>query len=164
MKKIVLFSLVLMATLYAPYSSFSQADNFAYAVTDVDQSGGGWNVLRKFNLKTGQYSDILLNGLNQNYPAFDATSKRQIQTTTIDARLGNYLVMPFNTGVAALAYDKRSNRIFYTPMFIDQLRYIDLNTMKLYYITDQSFTSLGSMHGDDGKSVSRMVITPDGDG
>jgi len=36
--------------------------------------------------------------------------------------------------------------------------------MKLYYVTDKSFTHLGSMHADDGKSVSRMVITPDGDG
>ena len=164
MKKIVLFSLGLMVTLYFPLSSFSQPDKFAYAVTDVDQAGGGWSVLRKFNLKTGQYSDVLLNGLNQNYPAFDASSRRQIATTSIDPKLGNYLGAPFNTGVAAIAYDSRSNRIYYTPMFIDQLRYIDLNTMKLYYITDQSFTNLGSMHGDDGKSVSRMVITPDGNG
>lgn len=164
MKKIVRFGFMLILTLYAPASLFSQSDKFAYAVTDVDQSGGGWNVLRKLNLKTGQYSDVLLNGLNQNYPVFDAVSKRQIQTTAIDAKLGNYLSVPFNTGVAAIAYDSRNNRIYYTPMFIDQLRYIDLNTMKLYYITDQSFTSLGSMHGDDGKSVSRMVITPDGNG
>ncbi|MCW3118657.1 MAG: hypothetical protein JWM28_2739 [Chitinophagaceae bacterium] len=36
--------------------------------------------------------------------------------------------------------------------------------MKLYYVTDQSFTTLGSMHNDEGKTVTRMVITPDGNG
>jgi len=49
-------------------------------------------------------------------------------------------------------------------MFIDQLRYIDLKSMKVYYITDQSFTTLGSMHNDEGKVISRMTINPDGTG
>ena len=43
--------------------SFSQkADQFAYAVTDVQQQGANWNFLRKIDLKTGTYSDVLLNG------------------------------------------------------------------------------------------------------
>lgn len=49
-------------------------------------------------------------------------------------------------------------------MFIDQLRYIDLNTMKAYYVTDQAFTGLGNMHNDEGKIITRMVITPNGEG
>jgi len=164
MKKNVLFSYMLLATLCVPFFSFSQSDKFVYAVTDLDQSGSGWNALRKLNLITGQYGDVVLNGLNQKYPAYDAITKRQIETSIADPKLGSYLQTPFNTGVAAIAYDSRNNRIYFTPMFIDQLRYVDLTTMKLYYITDQSFTKLGSMHGDDGKSVSRMVVTPDGNG
>lgn len=164
MKRIVLCSYMLVATLVISQFSFSQSDKFVYAVTDLDQSGGGWNALRKLNLQTGQYSDVILNGLNPNYPVYDAVTKRQISTSLIDPKLGNYLSVPFNTGVAAIAFDSRNNRVYYTPMFIDQLRYIDLTTMKLYYITDKSFTNLGTMHADDSKSVSRMVITPGGDG
>jgi hypothetical protein len=63
-----------------------------------------------------------------------------------------------------MAYDKKNNRLYFTPMFIDQLRYIDLKTMKVFYVTDQSFTKLGSMHNDEGKVISRMVINPDGTG
>ena len=164
MKRNVLCSYMLVANLVYSHFSFSQSDKFVYAVTDLNQSGGGWNALRKLNLKTGQYSDVILNGLSQNYPAYDAVTKKQISISVVDPKLGNYLTVPFNTGVAAIAFDNRNNRIYFTPMFIDQLRYIDLNTMKLYYVADKSFTHLGSMHADDGKSVSRMVITPDGDG
>ncbi|MES1218245.1 MAG: T9SS type A sorting domain-containing protein [Bacteroidota bacterium] len=164
MKKNLLFSYTLIAALALSSHSYGQPDKFVYAVTDLDQSGSGWNALRKFNLKTGEYSEVLLNGLNAKYPAYDAATKSEIQTSIVDSKLGNYLQTPFNTGVAAIAYDSRNNRLYFTPMFIDQLRYIDLKTMKLYYVTNQSFTTLGSMHNDEAKTVIRMVITPDGNG
>jgi hypothetical protein len=49
-------------------------------------------------------------------------------------------------------------------MFVDQLRYIDLRTMKVFYVNDQPFTKLGSMHNDEGKIITRMAIAPDGYG
>jgi Secretion system C-terminal sorting domain len=164
MKKNILLSYLLIEALCLSSISYSQSDKFVYAITDLEQSGNGWNALRKLNLKTGEYSEVLLNGLNAKYPAYDAVTKKEIQTSVADSKLGNYLQTPFNTGVAAIAYDSRNNRLYFTPMFIDQLRYIDLKTMKLYYVTDQSFTSLGSMHNDEAKTVTRMVITPDGRG
>jgi hypothetical protein len=138
-------------------------DRFTYAVTDLQQSGTGWTALRKLNLQTGVYSDVLLNGIDLNTVAFDATTKKQISFTP-DARYGDALQSAFSTGVAAIAYDKKNNRIWFTPMFIDQLRYIDLKTMKLYYVTDQPFTGMGTMHNDEAKVVTRMVIAPDGYG
>jgi len=49
-------------------------------------------------------------------------------------------------------------------MFVDQLRYIDLKSMKVYFVTDQVFTGSGNMHNDEGKIITRMVIAPDGYG
>src|SRR5262245_47298268 len=119
-------------------SSFSQAqDRFAYAITDVQQNTAGWTSLRKLNLKTGEYSDVLFSGLNPSQIVFDATTKKQIEFTP-DAKFGTSLDMPFSSGVAALAYDNKNNRIYFTPMFVDQLRYVDLKTMKVYYVTDES--------------------------
>jgi Secretion system C-terminal sorting domain len=141
----------------------AQNDRFAYAITDISKEGAGWNALRKLDLQTGQYSDILLNGTDQKTAVYDAYSKKQL-TLQPDARYGNLLQTPFGTGVAAAAYDKKHNRLYFTPMFVDQLRYIDLKTMKVYYVTDQSFTTLGNMHNDEGKIVTRMVIAPDGNG
>ena len=116
-------------------SVFAQ-DRFAYAITDVNQNTASWTVLRKLNLQTGVYSDALLNGVNIKQVAYDAQTKKLIVANNVN---GNSL-LPFNTGVAAIAYDRKNNRLYFTPMFIDQLRYIDLETMKLYYVTDQSFT------------------------
>ena len=141
----------------------AQNDRFAYAITDLSKEGAGWNALRKLDLKTGQYSDVILNGTDQRIVIFDASSKKQL-AQQVDAKFGTLLQTPFSTGVAAAAYDKKHNRLYFTPMFVDQLRYIDLKTMKVYYITEEPFTKFGNMHNDEGKVVSRMVIAPDGNG
>ena len=142
---------------------FAQQDHFAYAITDLSKEGVGWNALRKLDLQTGQYSEMLLNGTDQKAIAYDAVSKKQL-TQQPDARYGTLLQAPFGTGVAAAAYDKKHNRLYFTPMFVDQLRYIDLKTMKLYYVTNEAFSQQGNMHNDEAKVITRMVIAPDGDG
>jgi hypothetical protein len=141
----------------------AQNDRFAYAITDVTKDGAGWNVLRKLDLTNGQYSDILLNGTDTKLAVYDASSKKPL-TLQLDAKYGSLLQTPFSTGVAAAAYDKSHNRLYFTPMFADQLRYVDLKTMKVYYITGQSFTGTGDMHNDEAKIITRMVIAPDGNG
>src|SRR5829696_5012718 len=141
----------------------AQADRFAYAITDLTKDGAGWNALRKLDLQTGQYSDVLVNGTDAKLAVYDASSKKQLALQP-DAKWGNLIQTPFSTGVAAAAYDKRHNRLYYTPMFADQLRYVDLATMKVYYVTGQSFTGFGDMHNDEAKIITRMVIAPDGDG
>jgi len=151
------FSLATTATIQA------QTDRFTYVITDLTQQGSGWNALRKLDLTTGAYSDVLLNGTDAAAVVFDAASRKQLKQE-VDARFGNLLHAPFSTGVAAAAYDRRHNRLYYTPMFIDQLRYIDLSTMKVYYVADQAFSRYGNMHNDEAKCITRMVITPDGTG
>ena len=155
---------VLFATIFAtPSEIIAQKDRFAYAITDLSKEGAGWNALRKLDLKTGEYSDVILNGTDQNVVVYDAVSKKQIDFQP-DARYGNLFRAPFATGVAAAAYDRKHNRLYFTPMFIDQLRYLDLKTMKVYYVTTEIFSQWGHMHNDQGKIITRMVIAPDGNG
>jgi hypothetical protein len=149
--------------IFTSASLYAQNDRFAYAITDLSKEGAGWNALRKIDLQTGQYSNILLNGTDNKLAVYDASSKKQL-VQQADARFGTMLQSPFATGVAAAAYDKKHDRLYFTPMFVDQLRYIDLRTMKVYYVSDQPFTNLGSMHNDEGKVITRMVIAPDGYG
>lgn len=152
----------LLALFALPCSIFSQnSDRFAFAVTDQKKEGIGWNVLRKLDLQTGEYTQPILLGFSADQVAYDATSRKQVTNQTHPS-FGN-VQAAFATGVAAMAYDMKNNRLYYTPMFVDQLRYIDLRTMKLYYVTDQSFTGRGS-HSDEGRIITRMVIAPDGYG
>src|SRR5688572_562227 len=72
---------------------------------------------------------------------------------------------PFATNSAACAYDKKHERLYYTPMGINQLRYIDLKskTPKIYYFEDEPFGALTS-RGDVPNQITRMVIASDGNG
>ena len=163
MRKNLLSAALLLGTI--GLSSFMQAqtDRFAFAITDLQSTGSGWNALRKLDLKTGEFTQVLLNGSDASLPAYDVSTRKTWKEIP-DLKFGNFMQAPFSTGVAAMAYDKKNNRLYYTPMFIDQLRYIDLKSMKVYYVTDQAFTKLGSMHNDEGKIISRMTINPDGTG
>ncbi len=161
MRRYLRFTFIL-STLFFALSSFAQ-DRFAYAITDATKEGINWTTLRRLDLQTGQYTDVLLNGTDVKTTVFDAVSKKELSLTA-DAKWGNLLRTPFGNGVAAAAFDREHNRLYFTPMFVDQLRYIDLRTMKVYYVTDQPLTGLGNMHNDEAKVMTRMVIAPDGYG
>jgi hypothetical protein len=155
------FSFILFSSMVL---TAQHTDKFAYAVTDLQQNGSGWAALRKLNTQTGEYSQVLVNGMDASLAVFDAVSKRQLTEANTDKKTGFNLNTPFGTGVAAIAYDKKNNRVWYTPMFVDQLRYIDLKTNKVYYHTGIPFTNDGNMHNDEAKIITRMVVTPDGGG
>jgi len=163
MRKNLLSSALLLGTLSFSVITYSQNDRFAFAITDLQSTGSGWNALRKLDLKSGEFTQVLLNGSDATVPASDVSTRKAWKAIP-DLKFGDYMQAPFSTGVAAMAYDKKNNRLYFTPMFIDQLRYIDLKTMKVFYVTDQSFTKLGSMHNDEGKIITRMTINPDGTG
>ncbi len=72
---------------------------------------------------------------------------------------------PFATNSAACAYDKKHDRLYYTPMGINQLRYIDLKskTARIYYFENENFGALSGTR-DIPNQITRMVIGSDGDG
>jgi len=70
---------------------------------------------------------------------------------------------PFSTNSAAMAYDKKHERLYYTPMSINQLRYIDLKSGKIYYFEDEDFGTV-KYGGDVANQITRMVIASDGNG
>jgi hypothetical protein len=142
----------------------SAQDHFAYAVTDNQFQSSNWSFLRKLDLKKGTFTSVILNGTDQSITAFDATTRKSFAQPVTDRVYGQLANAAFGTGVAAMAYDSRNNRIYYTPMFIDQLRYIDLKTMKVYYVIDQVFTGKPVKSSDQGNIVTRMVIASDGNG
>jgi hypothetical protein len=156
-------SIFILSFLFSSTLGYSQKDRFAYAVTDLNKEGAGWNALRKIDLKTGEFSSFLFDGTNIKTVLYDANTKAELSIPDTEKN-ANILRTPFGTGVAAASYDRRNNRLYFTPMFIDQLRYIDLKTMKIYYVSDQTFTGSGNLHNSGAKSITRMVINPDGVG
>jgi len=75
-------------------------------------------------------------------------------------------LLPMATSVAAAAYDQVHNRLFYTPLGINQLRYIDLSGSKLpafNYVTGHEFGVCRGIFDVPGQ-ITRMVISADGFG
>ncbi|MFM7671423.1 MAG: T9SS type A sorting domain-containing protein [Bacteroidota bacterium] len=130
----------------------AQSDRFAYAVTDQQSGGSNWHFLRRIDLNGGSVTQTLFEGLNDQRPVYQAGSGKA--AITHDA--------PFQSGVAAMALDPRTNRLFYTPMQIDQLRYIDLNTWKTYYVTGTPLANNRATTADAGAMVTRMTIGNNG--
>lgn len=145
-------------------TGYAQSDRFAYAVTDLTRDGISWSCLRRIDLQTGIYSDVLLQGNNMETPAFDAATRKQLTEPLTDARYGRIAQAPFGTGVAAIAYDKKHQRLFYTPMFIDQLRYVDLKTNKIYFVNNQELAGSAQKAADQSNIITRMTIAADGYG
>ena len=160
MRKILPFLLI---SVFSAFVAKSQ-DRFAYAITDVNKEGANWSFLRKVDLRTGAFSEVVLNGNDASTLAYDDATKKQLLEPLKDARFGTTANAAFGTGVAAIALDKRNNRLYYTPMFIDQLRYIDLKTMKVYFVTGSEFTGIKTKATDQSNIVTRMAIGDDGKG
>jgi ActR/RegA family two-component response regulator len=55
------FSFILFSSMVL---TAQHTDKFAYAVTDLQQNGSGWAALRKLNTQTGEYSQVLVNGMD----------------------------------------------------------------------------------------------------
>lgn len=161
MRKSLLLTLLSSILISAGYS---QTDRFAYVVTDVSKEGINWSTLRKIDLQNNSFSDILLNGNDQKQLAFDAASKKQMTSPLTDPRYGTLANAAFGTGVAAIAFDKKNNRLYYTPMFVDQLRYVDLKTMNVYFVSGSENAALKTKASDQSNIITRMAFASDGYG
>ncbi len=146
MKTILRINLLLLAAGISALSAKSQSDRLAYAVTDTVGQVANWNFLRIVDTKTGAYSNVLATFLNA--------------SDTNDIFPGN--TVP-GRGIAAIAHDKKNKRLYYTPMLIDRLSYIDLKTMKTHIVTN-NFTGMRQKAADQGNIFTRMVIADDNNG
>lgn len=92
-----------------------------------------------------------------------AANGNNMRVKTVVIKSINQYDKPFATNSAAMAYDKKHERLYYTPMGINQLRYIDLKTNKIYYFENEPFGTVNSV-GDGANQICRMVIASDGNG
>jgi hypothetical protein len=73
--------------------------------------------------------------------------------------------MPMAEGVAAAAYDAKSNRLYYTTMRGTELRYFDLNSAagKIVYNQNEQILPTANRY-DEGNVITRMAFASDGNG
>lgn len=160
----------------------------AFAITAMEKGGSHWSEVRLVDVATGEVVETIY-ASSETPAVFNARTGKAIelkqaavappqeyrytrnvdgqQVTIIRRSHGTAIStdQPFATKSAALAYDKKHDRLYYTPMGIDQLRYIDMKskTVKVFYFEDEPFGVLGKNRAV-AKQITRMVIASDGQG
>src|SRR4029078_12588456 len=164
-----------------------------YAITAVEKGGRSWKEVRLVNITTGEEIRSIyqskketeaLNArtgnpvikkdmnvakapvkkivnLDQELAAANGSNVR-VKTVVVNNNSNQY-DKPFATNSAAMAYDKKHERLYYTPMGFNQLRYIDLKSGKIYYFENEPFGTV-SGPGDGANQICLMVIASDGNG
>src|SRR5258705_13522593 len=146
-----------------------------YAITAVEKGGRSWKEVRLVNITTGEEIKSIyqskqeteaLNARTGNPIAkrdMNVAKAQEKKVVNLDQELavangsnvrvktvivngnGNQYDKPFATNSAAMAYDKKHERLYYTPMGINQLRYIDLKSNKIFYFENEPFGTVSGL-------------------
>jgi hypothetical protein len=162
MKRILLLSLGVVATFYSQAQKKSEKTT-AYAITGVQKGSSVWTEVRLVDVSTGEEIQSVYKSADA-IQAVNARTGKPVKKRT-NMQLEVIEDKPFATNSAACAFDKKNNRLYYTPMGIAQLRYIDLKakTPTVRYFEDEAFGVVKG-RGDVGAQITRMVIASDGKG
>ena len=130
----------------------------AYAITSGAKGQFNWSEVRLIDLSTGSEIQTIY-AANQQQQVLDARTGKSIATSNEKNNL------PFSTFSAACAYDKKHDRLYYTPMGVNQLRYIELGgkSPRIYYFEGEAFGVAANLQ-DEANHITRMVIGADGNG
>lgn len=166
MKNKFLPLVILIFVLAVSANSFSQSKRF-FAVTGDQFGSVNWMVFRQAELDGSNTLKTLYFPAENNEAVYDAVSGRQIINSSTNA-VAAPPSTPQTCGcinnrmVAAIAYDAKNNRLYYTQMMGNQLRYLDLNGAqpKSYAVTTQLLKNFPNQPGE-ASVITRMVIASD---
>jgi hypothetical protein len=162
----------------------------AYAITSPTKGSSKWCEIKLIDLATGQ-AETPVHIIDQAVEIVSSRSGKTIHTIAAPARKGqdtdsnSFLIIrrlnpnpvlpearniavdpnqPFASTSAACGYDVQNDRLYFTPMGIPQLRYINLkDPSKIYFVDDIQFGVVKSDR-DIFNQITRMVFTKSGKG
>ena len=157
MKQKLFFTMITAFFITAVHAQKRSAGITAYAITASEKGYANWTEVKLIDLVSGEVVQSVYQN-NSETVSLNARTKKAIAKHD-ELRTDK----PFATNSAACAYDQKHERLYYTPMGINQLRYIDLRSNAIYYFEDEPFgVSTGSANVQN--MVTRMVIAADGNG
>ncbi len=157
--------LLTTALVAASFTSMAQT-NKAYAITGDGNNDYIWMNIRQIDLGSGQVTKTLFERSKTNFLLTDVNSKRTVnQTATANGNIFTSADYPTSTYVAAAAYDGKSNKLFFTPMRMGELRWLDLGSksdVAQFYTLRSDLLNVNP--ADEATNITRMVIGADGNG
>lgn len=161
------FKLLLSATFcFTAIIASAQNANKAYAITGDGNQDNLWMNIRQVDLSTGQLTKTIFQRSKTNFVLTDVNTKIVSNERTANSNI--YMSKEYPTGslVAAAAYDNRNNKLFFSPMRIGELRWVDLdikNETPKFYTLSSEVLNFGNVN-DEANHITRMVIAADGNG
>lgn len=132
-----------------------------YAITDANQGGVSWGILKKVSLQKAQpaYQSLLSNQLylKEKESGAKPGSVNALSNEMLSAEL------PMHTGVAAMATDRNHNRIFFSTMFGGEMYAFDPLSNQLqsvgniYSIAASSGNPVNISSKNQGPVITRMT-------
>ncbi|THU39946.1 T9SS type A sorting domain-containing protein [Niastella caeni] len=162
------YSSTFMATgllLVTMQLSAQQKQGMAYAITSSEKGNFNWTDVKQIDFTTGSVTRSIFDSKQTNFTVYNARTGKEIKPVTTQNGVTTNVTIPVASLSAACAYDQRHNRLYYAPLFMNQLRYIDLDEAapKIYYFDNEPFIPVTDVN-NEANHITRMVIGADGDG
>jgi hypothetical protein len=151
--------------IFSSFAVLAQDAGKTYAITGNGNGDFSWMNIRQVDIASGKVIQDVYQKDMTAFTLMDAATKKQVINPA------NGIVQfknpaPTETMVAAAAYDKRHNKLFFTPMRIGELRWVDLSAggenQKFYA---EKTTLLNTLNlNDEANHITRMDIAADGNG
>lgn len=150
---------ILLSTTFiaASLTVSAQDAGKTFAITGDGNHDFMWMNIRQLDIHSGKIVRDVYQREKTAFVMVDADSKNQAIT-------GH---KPTESMVAAAAYDRNQNKLFFTPMRIGELRWLDLNVKgdaQRYYTVTSSLLNTNEALNDEANHFTRMVIAADGHG
>jgi lipocalin len=158
-------TLLLTLCIFSFALCFSQESTKTYAITGNGNGDFQWMNIRQIDLSTGTVTkNIFEQGITQ-YQMRDALTNQQILLSGVQTKQISSSDYPTATMVAAAAFDKKHNKLFFTPMALGELRWMDVSSTDnpQFYTIHSTLLQPGDPN-DEAIHITRMAIGADGNG
>jgi lipocalin len=163
----IIKTLLTSSLIVSSLAGIAQNRNVAYAITGDGNNDFIWMNIRQVDLSSGKVTKTIFERSKTNYTLTDLDTKKSTdQTAIVDGNIFGAAGYPTSTFVAAAALDNRSNKLFFTPMRMGELRWLDLNIKNdapKFYSMQSDVLKVGNVN-DEANNITRMVIAADGYG
>ena len=151
----------------ASFATIAQTENKGYAITGDGNKDFMWMNIRQIDLSTGRVTKTIFQHSKTNFSMLNVDTKKSVdQTAFADGNIYNPSQYPTASFVAAAAYDRRSDKLFFIPMRIGELRWMNVNVKndapEFYSVSIPGY--LPSIGGEEANNITRMVLASDGNG
>jgi lipocalin len=160
------FKILLSASfIFSSFAALAQDAGKTYAITGNGNGDFSWTNIRQVDIASGKVIQDVYQKEKTAFVMMDAATKKQVlNPLNGDVRFKN--PAPTETMVAAAAYDKRHNKLFFTPMRIGELRWVDLSAggeNQKFYTEKTALLNTLNLN-DEANHITRMDIAADGNG